>query len=115
MIHIPPSVVIPPELQPCQQLPIPGSNDRRQFISRPSLHIQSPPTTPSKLILQEILILYLKPPQKTIPSPPASHILITLSTLATTIGSFAADWSPTHVFNPRWPPHAKFHNGQTSN
>ncbi len=28
-------------------------------------------------------------------------------------GSFLADWSPTHVFNPNWPPHAKFHNGQT--
>ncbi|KIW15546.1 hypothetical protein PV08_05594 [Exophiala spinifera] len=28
-------------------------------------------------------------------------------------GCFVADWSRTHVFNPRWPPHAKFHNGQT--
>ena len=39
--------------------------------------------------------------------------ILTVSALCTSIGPFAADWSSTHVFNPRWPPHAKFHNGQT--
>lgn len=41
------------------------------------------------------------------------RIMISLSALLTAIGPYAADWSTTHVFNPRWPPHAKFHNGQT--
>ncbi|KAK3055528.1 hypothetical protein LTR09_003448 [Extremus antarcticus] len=39
--------------------------------------------------------------------------LIALANLTYSIGAFLADWSVTHVLNPRWPPHAKFHNGQT--
>lgn len=41
------------------------------------------------------------------------RVLITLGNLAYSVGAFAADYNHTHVFNPRWPPHAKFHNGQT--
>ncbi len=43
----------------------------------------------------------------------AGRACLTAAALVTAIGPFAADWSDSHVFNPRWPPHAKFHNGQT--
>jgi hypothetical protein len=39
--------------------------------------------------------------------------LFFLGNLSYTAGSFIADWNKTHIYNPRWPPHAKFHNGQT--
>jgi hypothetical protein len=39
--------------------------------------------------------------------------LLTLSALMQILGPFLADFNHTHVKNPRWPPHAKFHNGQT--
>ncbi|KJX99700.1 hypothetical protein TI39_contig353g00050 [Zymoseptoria brevis] len=40
-------------------------------------------------------------------------ILMLLPNLAYSIGAFVYDYSDTHILNPRWPPHAKFHNGQT--
>ena len=42
-----------------------------------------------------------------------AHILFILVSLTAGLGAHIADWNETHVFNPRWPPHAKFHNGQT--
>ena len=43
----------------------------------------------------------------------AARICLTLNGLVTAIGPFAATWSETHVYNPKWTPHARFHNGQT--
>lgn len=40
-------------------------------------------------------------------------ILITIVALMTAFGSYIFDWNHTHIFNPNWPPHAKFHNAQT--
>lgn len=39
--------------------------------------------------------------------------LLSLSALGQILGPFLADFNETHVLNPNWPPHARFHNGQT--
>ncbi|KAL7621886.1 hypothetical protein AAE478_007386 [Parahypoxylon ruwenzoriense] len=40
--------------------------------------------------------------------------LLTIDALGMAIGTAVADcFNETHMFNPRWPPHAKFHNVQT--
>lgn len=36
------------------------------------------------------------------------RLAISLDGLVLTFGSVLADWNETHVFNPRWPPHAKY-------
>jgi len=46
--------------------------------------------------------------------PLGSRVLFLLSALGLGLGAHMADYfSPTHIFNDRWPPHAKFHTGQT--
>jgi len=40
-------------------------------------------------------------------------IFLTLDAIGLLFGAPLADYGPTHIFNPRWPPHAKFHGGQT--
>ncbi|KAF2787640.1 hypothetical protein K505DRAFT_329538 [Melanomma pulvis-pyrius CBS 109.77] len=45
--------------------------------------------------------------------PSLGRTLLALVAVTTGIGGYIADWNTTHVYNPRWPPHAKFHNGQT--
>jgi hypothetical protein len=41
------------------------------------------------------------------------RVVLGLVAVTTGVGGYIADWNHTHVYNPRWPPHAKFHNGQT--
>ncbi len=45
--------------------------------------------------------------------PLAPRILVSLVALATSVGPYAADFNATHIYNPTWPPHAKFHTAQT--
>src|SRR6201992_403131 len=47
------------------------------------------------------------------PSFTAGRMCLTLVSLNTILGPYFADWNETHVKNPKWPPHARFHNGQT--
>ena len=39
--------------------------------------------------------------------------LLSLVGVFTGLGAWGADYGRTHMFNDRWPPHAKFHNAQT--
>lgn len=39
--------------------------------------------------------------------------LISFIAVFTVVSPYAFDWNKTHIYNPQWPPHAKFHNAQT--
>lgn len=39
----------------------------------------------------------------------SGRALLTLAGIATIAGPISADWNESHVFNARWPSHARFH------
>jgi hypothetical protein len=39
----------------------------------------------------------------------AGRSLLTVANLITAVAPVAADWNDSHIFNPRWPSHARFH------
>jgi hypothetical protein len=40
-------------------------------------------------------------------------LLVAIVAVLTSCLAYLFDWNETHVYNPNWPPHAKFHNAQT--
>lgn len=45
--------------------------------------------------------------------PLASSLLFSFVAIATALGAHLADYSHTHLFNPAWSGHAKYHAGHT--
>ncbi|KAJ5095998.1 hypothetical protein NUU61_005354 [Penicillium alfredii] len=45
--------------------------------------------------------------------PSLGRALITIAAISNVISPFLADFNHTHIYNPRWTGHAKYHTGQT--
>ena len=45
--------------------------------------------------------------------PLSSSLILTAIGVSLPIVAHKADMNQTHIYNARWPPHAKFHDGQT--
>ena len=39
--------------------------------------------------------------------------VIAFTAVFTAVSPYVFDWNVTHIYNPNWTPHAKFHNAQT--
>jgi len=48
-----------------------------------------------------------------IPFLTAGRLITSLAAISNSISPYIADFNESHVYNPKWPPHARFHNGQT--
>ncbi len=44
-----------------------------------------------------------------VPARNGGRLLLTVAGVATMAGPISADWNRSHVFNERWPSHARFH------
>ena len=44
----------------------------------------------------------------------AGKILLTFAVGVFAVANIFADWNKTHIFNPTWPPHARFHGADMS-
>lgn len=44
---------------------------------------------------------------------PFGRVMMSLAAVGMGVGVFVADFNETHIYNDKWPPHAKFHTGQT--
>ena len=69
--------------------------------------------SPIRSILSSSLQSKPQSPKMASPNLTAARVCLTISAIINAVGPYMADWSESHVKNPRWPPHAKFHNGQT--
>src|SRR5713226_3933463 len=45
--------------------------------------------------------------------PTLASWFVTVVAILTSWLAYVFDWNETNVYNPKWPPHAKFHNAQT--
>jgi hypothetical protein len=63
--------------------------------------------TPDLSVIKEELSM--SPPTKLM----TGKLLLSIVAVFTIVSPYVADWNASHIYNPLWTPHAKFHNAQT--